>query len=157
MSLNGQTAQERAESIQTPEGSRHFNASEGVEDSSMDPSGSGFLPKSKRGSASATQSEAVDRGAFRIPKRPSVEGFSGGDSSSEADSGSSEDSSFRPSTTGKKSRGRSYDGGHSHKAREKLSDSSIFDPLALKQVDNLRQKMNFWRNILPIRFGTLNC
>ena len=57
-------------------------------------SGTVFPPKSKPGSVSGRRSEAIDWDDFCIPTRPSVEGFSEGDSSSEEDSALSEDSSF---------------------------------------------------------------
>ena len=141
VSLHGQTPRESAESVQTPEGSRHGRASENVEASFVGPSGSGFPSKPKRGSESGRHSEAVDWGDFRIPKipRPSVEGFSEGGSSLEDDSGSSEDASHRPGTSVKRS--RCDDTIHASK-REKLSDSSIFDPFACKQVDNLSKAEN---------------
>ena len=104
----------------------------------MGHSGPGFPPKPKRGLAPGKHSEAVVIFGC-IPKipRPSLEGFSEGDSSWE-DSGSSEDVLFRPSASVKRPRSRGDDATHISKRREKLSDSSIFD-LLLSNKLTIRQ------------------
>ena len=143
VSLHGHMPRECVGSTETPEGSRINQTSEDVEDDFVGLSGPGFPPKPKRGSAPGKHSQGMDWGDFRIPKvpRPSLEGFSEGESSSE-DSGLLEHVSFRPSASGKRPRSRGEDVSHIPKSRVRLSDSSIFYPFAVKQVDNLSSAEN---------------